>query len=219
MNPNSGADRRSESRRAFSEFVRGYWRQLQRYAQRRLRYYQALGMLTPGDLTADDLVNEGAATALRRLPDKPARLGYYPWFRRVTDTVLRRYAQRAAVRNRNTVSLEEPVGETPDGETIRLRDILPDPNQLSPDDILVQREMQRRIETALNRLPDEWRECYLMANIDGLSPAEIATVEGRDTDEIRQDIRFARDFLRDTLSGDLQELNTDVRRRRGGLAA
>lgn len=206
MNENAGADPRGENRRAFSEFVRAYWRPLQRYAQRRLRYYQALGLLTPGELTPDDLVNEGAAGALRRLADKPARLGFYPWFRRVTDTVLRRYVQRAAVRNRATVSLETPVGETPDGETIRLRDILPDPKQLSPDDILVQQEILRRIDRALNRLPDEWRESYLLSSLDELSAGEIAAMEGRDVDEIRKDIRYARDFLRDALRQDMEEL-------------
>jgi RNA polymerase sigma factor (sigma-70 family) len=195
-------DSLNERRRAFLDFVRSYLHLLRRYAQRRLRYYQALGVLHPGELSADDLVNETAAAALRRLDAKPPALGYFPWFRRVADTVLRRYVKRAAQRSRSTVSLEEPVGETQDGEVIRLRDILPDPKQPRPEDILVEQELARRVENALNRLPDEWRECYLMATLDSLSPSEIAAIEGMPLDDVRQDIRMARDFLRDILQAD-----------------
>lgn len=65
-------------RRAFSQFVRGNVLLLQRYVQRRLSYYQDMGMARRGDVTAEDIVNDTVAAALRRLKKKRSDLGFYP---------------------------------------------------------------------------------------------------------------------------------------------
>ncbi|MBI4496275.1 MAG: sigma-70 family RNA polymerase sigma factor [Chloroflexi bacterium] len=188
-----------DDRRAFSEFVRANFQLLRRYVQRRLRYYQALGMVQRGDLALEDVVNEAVVVALRRLGEKSPSRGFYPWFRRVADTVLRRQAQRSAARRHRLVSLEEPVGLTEEGEPIRLQDILPDPQAVFPAEALERHEVQQALDQALQRLPDEWREAFLLSSVDGYALAQIAALEGRPPEVIREDIRLAREFLREVL--------------------
>lgn len=117
----------------------------------------------------------------------------------MVDNVLRRQAQQSAARRRRTVSLQEPVGLTEDGLPIRLQDILPDPEAEVPADILERRELQQGLECTLQRLPEEWREALLMHAVDGYALAEIAALEGRSPDSIREDIRLAREYLREAL--------------------
>ncbi|MCX6024139.1 MAG: sigma-70 family RNA polymerase sigma factor [Chloroflexi bacterium] len=192
-------DTAAERRRAFTAQVRSHHTLLLRYAQRRLRYYCALGMLEPGEMAPEELVNHAVLQALRRLPEKRPEQGFFPWFRRIADTVLRRFAQRAANLHRHTVSLEQPVGHTENGEPVRLQDILPDPAGQSPFAVLERQELERAITQALDCLPDEWRESFLMATLDGMTPADISLLEGRSPDDIRDEIRLARGFLREAL--------------------
>lgn len=199
MSTTPSAGNHAERRRLFTAQVRSHHTLLLRYAQRRLRYYRALGMLEPGEMAPEELVNQAILQALRRLPEKRPEQGFFPWFRRIADTVLRRFALRAAQQRRNTVSLEQPIGLTENGEPVRLRDILPDPTGQTPYTVLEQRELERLVNRALDRLPEEWRESFLMATLDGMAPPEISALEGRSPDDIRSEIRLARDFLRDML--------------------
>jgi RNA polymerase sigma-70 factor (ECF subfamily) len=80
----------------------------------------------------------------------------------------------------------------------------------SPADALADSQAQLALERALAALPDAYREVALLVGVEGLPPAEVATILGQKPDAIRQRLARARAQLADALG----EHAPDTRRSR-----
>jgi RNA polymerase sigma-70 factor (ECF subfamily) len=68
------------------------------------------------------------------------------------------------------------------------------------DEILDRRELARKAQTAIDRLPDAYREAYVLRDLEELSTAEVAQVLGVKPDAVRQRVHRARLLVRGYLS-------------------
>ncbi len=84
----------------------------------------------------------------------------------------------------------EGVFDTADDTLERLRD-----GRMSPDGAAEARELRRRMETALARVPRLYREALLLIGVEGMTPAEAAGVCGVSPEAMRKRLERARDML------------------------
>ena len=81
-------------------------------------------------------------------------------------------------RKKRTERFTEQVRETFDGEEIfSMEDFLPSIG-LTPDELFLKDEFNEKFETALNELPPEQRDVFLMNEVDGFSFNEISEITG-----------------------------------------
>jgi RNA polymerase sigma factor (sigma-70 family) len=81
-------------------------------------------------------------------------------------------------RKKRTERFSELVRETFDGEEIfSMEDFIPSID-LTPEDLFLKDEFNEKFETALNELPPEQRDVFLMNEVDGYSFNEISEITG-----------------------------------------
>ncbi len=76
-----------------------------------------------------------------------------------------------------------------------------DPPDAGPTahELVEQAELRRALEAALRTLPDDWREVVVLADIQGLNYAEVATVTGIPVGTVKSRLSRARGRLRDVI--------------------
>ena len=187
-----------------------YLRPLVNYARRRIRYYESTGELAPGFVHPIEVVDQALVEALRRYRELPPDSPLYPWLRRFVRRVLNNLVREARQRRRE-ISLEQPIGGNYDSDylmerPIRLMDVLPDPTAPIPEEIIERREFQSALASIIGHLPESWREPFLMHMVDGMSVEEIARIEGQKPEDIRYRIELARNYLKEMLTEEYEEL-------------
>jgi RNA polymerase sigma factor (sigma-70 family) len=81
-------------------------------------------------------------------------------------------------RKKRTERFAEQVRETFDGEEIfSMEDFIPSID-LTPEELFLKDEFNEKFETALNELPPEQRDVFLMNEVDGYSFNEISEITG-----------------------------------------
>jgi RNA polymerase sigma factor (sigma-70 family) len=122
--------------------------------------------------------------------------------------VVRQLVEQERRRLEHERSLEEPVGyqgdEWPD-QVVRLIDVLADPTADIPEDVVLAEETQQILDEALERLPESWREIFLL-KVDGWSDEQIALAEGVPVERVPRIIEASRQFLADLLRERRQDL-------------
>jgi Sigma-70, region 4. len=122
--------------------------------------------------------------------------------------VVRQLVEQERRRLEHERSLEEPVGyqgdEWPD-QVVRLIDVLADPTADIPEDVVLAEETQQILDEALERLPESWREIFLL-KADGWSDEQIALAEGVPVERVPRIIEASRQFLADLLRERRQDL-------------
>jgi RNA polymerase sigma-70 factor (ECF subfamily) len=149
----------------------------------------------------DDLVAAIYLAAVDNAEDAPSARAFYLWLRRIGRREI-----RAAIIDRERIeamerSLESPVatvGEWPD-HVIRLINVLADPSAVIPEDLLEQEDSRRMVEALLARLPERWREVFLLRVVDGWTVEAIAAAEQIEAGDVRALIESSRMALRSWL--------------------
>src|SRR4051794_15911031 len=118
----------------------------------------ARGMLG-NDADAEDVTSEVLLQVVRKLDTFRGEAALITWLYKVTaNTALALRRKRAAHRER--LPGGPPEWATGTGEA-------------TPDEQALRRELRQRIEAAIGRLPPLYRDAYVLADVDGLSNAEI----------------------------------------------
>jgi RNA polymerase sigma factor (sigma-70 family) len=198
---------RTHNRSALVERIMPLYGLLLRYARLELRAQEALGQIPPGAIRPADIVDDALVQALGHAEEAP-RDPLYPWLRRFVHRAVER-AARADRRHRREVSLETPIGtqwpnDDSHGPPRRLIDILPDSSSPIPEEVVESRELQEELARLLSRLPQSWREPFLLRHRDGLSTRTIAKLEGLPPEVVRRRIELARETVRALLADEYE---------------
>jgi RNA polymerase sigma-70 factor (ECF subfamily) len=148
-------------------------------------------------LDPSDVVQDTLAEANRRLDgylrDRP--LPFYPWLRQIAANRLAD-ARRFHLRAGRSVRREEPAG-LPEESALELAERLLAGE--APSAGLRRDELQARVRTALDRLPERDREVLVLRYLEHLSTAEAAVVLGVSEGAVRVRVLRALRRLRDIL--------------------
>lgn len=100
-------------------------------------------------------------------------------------------------RHRSHVSLEQPNGN---GEELKARLSAPSsPHTLDGERGAANREMQQAIASAVDELPDDQREVFLLRQLGGVPFSEIASMTQSNENTVKSRMRYALDHLRERL--------------------
>jgi len=130
----------------------------------------------PADL--EDVIQEVFVQVFRSLKDFRGQAKFSTWLHRVTVNVV--LMHRRSARSRPVLTEELP------GELVA------DDHQAQPDDELDRRERMRAFQRLLSRLADKKRIVFVLHELEGMAPAEIAEVVGAPVLTVRTRLFYAR---------------------------
>jgi len=108
-------------------------------------------------------------------------------------------------RKKTTERFSELVRETFDGEEIfSMEDFIPSID-LTPEDLFLKDEFNEKFETALNELPPEQRDVFLMNEVDGFSFNEISEITGLSVNTLLSRKHYAVKQLKKKLNNYISE--------------
>jgi len=131
-----------------------------------------------GSADVDDVVQEVFVQVFRSLKDFRGQSKFSTWVHRVAVNVV--LMHRRAARSRPTYSEELPPEHTPDGDGVL------------PDEDADRRARVRVFAALLERLADKKRTVFILHEIEGISPQEIATIVGAPVLTVRTRLFYAR---------------------------
>jgi RNA polymerase sigma-70 factor, ECF subfamily len=130
----------------------------------------------PSDL--EDVVQEVFVQVFRSLKDFRGQAKFSTWLHRVTVNVV--LMHRRSARSRPVLTEELP------GELVA------DDHQTLPDEDVDRRERMRAFQRLLSRLADKKRVVFVLHELEGMAPAEIADVVGAPVLTVRTRLFYAR---------------------------
>ena len=130
----------------------------------------------PSDL--EDVIQEVFVQVFRSLKDFRGQAKFSTWLHRVTVNVV--LMHRRSARSRPVLTEELP------GELVG------DDGQVLPDEDVERRERMRAFERLLGKLADKKRVVFVLHELEGLAPAEIAEVVGAPVLTVRTRLFYAR---------------------------
>lgn len=176
---------------------------LRRFVRHEIDVWAEPRLLESGQISVDDIVASIYLAAVDDADGAPSARAFYTWLRRIARREVRAAVVEQHSIHRQERSLESPVhvtiaGDWPD-HVLRLASVLANPDAERPEDLLEQREARRAFNVVLARLPERWREVFLLHVIDGWDDGAIAEAEGIELPEVRNIIESTLAFLRDWL--------------------
>lgn len=164
------------------------------------RVYSLARRMLGNDADAEDVTQDVFVQVLRNLPTFRGESAFSTWLYRIAVNTALSYRRKRAVRKAH--SLAEPFQEFADnGEHLRpVRRWAPGPEQLALD-----REAHELIERAIGRLPETYRDVLVLADVEGLSNADIAEMLGLSVAAVKSRLHRARLLMRNLLAPYFEE--------------
>lgn len=172
---------------AFAELVRRHQKALYNFVLRQTRSAPA----------AEDITQEAFLRVVQRSADFKHEARFTTWLFTIARNLCVDQARKAKLRRHP--SLDGPAGE---GEGVRpLLEVVSDTRPQGEVDRAAEwSSMRRSIVTAVDSLPDEQREVFLLREVANLPFKEIAEVTGTAENTVKSRMRYALERLRVVLA-------------------
>jgi RNA polymerase sigma-70 factor (ECF subfamily) len=148
------------------------------YARHRDVVSRLVFRMLSGSRDVDDVVQEVFVQVYKSLKDFRGQSKFSTWLHRVTVNVV--LMHRRAARSRPTYSEEPHADTTPDDETV------------APDVDVDRRERVRAFARIVERLADKKRVVFILHELEGVPPQEIAVIVGAPVLTVRTRLFYAR---------------------------
>jgi RNA polymerase sigma-70 factor (ECF subfamily) len=172
-------------RSAFAQLVRRHQTPLYNFALRQVRVAQV----------AEDVVQESFVRVVQNAADFKHEARFTTWVYTITRNLCIDHLRKRALRKHP--SLDESRGEEGEGPT--LGEQTADP-RASVERAATGSELQERIARAVDTLPDEQREVFLMREVSNLPFKEIAEITGVPENTVKSRMRYALERLQEALA-------------------
>jgi RNA polymerase sigma-70 factor (ECF subfamily) len=159
------------------------------------RIYQVARRLLGNDADAEDVTQDVLLQVVRKLDTFRGEAQLSTWLHRVTVNAALAHRQKRATRQkRETGEAGDELLETaaPAGPVKRWN--------VGPDEPVLAAEQAELIEQAIARLPEPFRDVYVLADVEGLPNAEIADMLGLSVPAVKSRLHRARLRMRDALA-------------------
>lgn len=172
-------------RAAFSVLVRRHQLALYNFALRQVRVPQV----------AEEVVQETFVRVVQKAPDFKHEARFTTWVYTITRNLCVDELRKRALRKHP--SLDEHQGEEGDGPTLGEKTADP---RASVEREATGTELKERIARAVDQLPDEQREVFLMREMSNLPFAEIAKITDVPENTVKSRMRYALERLQQALA-------------------
>jgi DNA-directed RNA polymerase specialized sigma24 family protein/ribosome-associated translation inhibitor RaiA len=184
---------------------------LERYVEREIYFREASGLIDPGSICTNEVIDETVAAALTEGGEgleQPERLALEPWLYRLALRALDELSRPDAT-NGSAVHLEDSARKPnvkasdepelqfhqPD-EAITEENVIADARVATPEQIVGSDEMMRLIASALQDVSSAHREAFILHTMEGFGFDEISAITGAPPETVAISISAARDHLR-----------------------
>jgi DNA-directed RNA polymerase specialized sigma24 family protein/ribosome-associated translation inhibitor RaiA len=184
---------------------------LERYVEREIYFRETSGLIDPGSISTNEVIDETVAAALTEGGEgleQPERLALEPWLYRLAVRALDQLSGpdgtngsavhlEDSARKRNVSASDEPVLQfhQPD-EAITEENVIADGRVATPEQIVGSDEMMRLIASALHDVSSAHREAFILHAIEGFGVDEISAITGAPPETVAISISAVRDHLR-----------------------
>lgn len=204
-------------RMIFQEAVERKLEALHRLARHLLLHHQLTGMLEPGEILPDDIVEETIIRVYQKFPEVTDSKDVEIELMREIFPVAEELVKETLRTRVDTISIEEPASAIPEeeevttlgeeilyfyepDEALQVEDIIEDPSAITPEQVVESEELQKLLYSLLSKLPDDQREVFTLVNIEGVNVEEASMALKKSPDEISDLLAKAEEELAKQLS-------------------
>jgi RNA polymerase sigma-70 factor (ECF subfamily) len=165
------------------------------------RIYHLARRMLGSDADAEDVTQEVLLQVVRKLDTFRGESAFSTWLHRITVNAALAYRRKRAIRQNHQVSdpLEHFLENGYHTSPIR-------PWSVEPQKELLDRETHQLIEHAIQGLPEIYRDVYVLADVEGLSNAEIGQMLGLGLAAVKSRLHRARLLMRNALAPHFEEV-------------
>jgi RNA polymerase sigma-70 factor (ECF subfamily) len=165
-------------------------------------YNLALRMLG-NEADAEDVTQDVLLQIIRKLDTFRGQSAFPTWLHRVTVNAALAHRRKRSTREDHLV--REPLDNfLEDGQHATAVGRW----SVQPDRAALDRETRGLIEQAIAQLPEAYRDVYVLADVEGLSNAEIAEMLGTSVSAVKSRLHRARLVMRNALAPHFEEAPT-----------
>jgi RNA polymerase sigma-70 factor (ECF subfamily) len=166
------------------------------------RVYTLARRMLGNEADAEDVTQDVLLQVLRKLDTFRGQSAFPTWLHRITVNAAlahrRKRAQREEHREPDPLERFESNGHM--AQPVRRWSV-------EPDQAMLDRETQQLIEDAIGRLPEMYRDVYVLADVEGLANAEIGEMLGLSLSAVKSRLHRARLMMRDALAPHFEEVS------------
>jgi RNA polymerase sigma-70 factor (ECF subfamily) len=167
------------------------------------RIYNLARRMLSNEADVEDVTQEVLLQVVRKLDTFRGEAELTTWLHRVTVNACLVHRRKQAPQLARQISA--PVEEVAEqGHAVAAPACAP-----APDHQAQCRETRRLIEHAINRLPEMYRDTFVLADIEGLANAEVGAALGISLPAVKSRLHRARLLLRDALAPHFAEGNLE----------
>jgi RNA polymerase sigma-70 factor (ECF subfamily) len=165
------------------------------------RVYSLARRLLNNDADAEDVTQDVLLQVVRKLDTFRGEAAFPTWLHRVTVNAALEHRRKRAAQH----SHREP---DPFGEFLDREDISPPVRgwTVSAAQQALDHETRQVIEQAIARLPDLYRDVFVLADVEGLPNAEIGEMLGLSVPAVKSRLHRARLLMRKALAHHFEEV-------------
>jgi RNA polymerase sigma-70 factor (ECF subfamily) len=164
------------------------------------RVYNLARRMLGNEADAEDVTQEVLLHVVRNLPTFRGEAAFSTWLHRITVNAALDYRRRRATREKHRAP--KPIEELPE-EGVSVGPVRR--WAIRPEQQAVDHETQKLIEDAITRLSEKYRDVYVLADVEGLSNEEIASLLGLRLPAVKSRLHRARLMMRDALAPYFEE--------------
>jgi RNA polymerase sigma-70 factor (ECF subfamily) len=169
------------------------------------RIFNLARRLLGNEADAEDVTQDVLLQVVRKLHTFRGQSALPTWLHRVTvNAALAHREKRGNRQKRETANAEEMLesGTAIEGhDSVKLPRTGGDPAELA-----LASEQRKLIDSAIGRLPDPFRDVYVLADVEGLPSADIADALGLTIPAVKSRLHRARLRMRDALAPHFAEI-------------
>ena len=164
------------------------------------RVYNLARRMLGNDADAEDVTQDVLLQVVRKLDTYRGDAGFTTWLHRVVVNAVLLHRRRLANRNDYQAGdrLEQFLHEPSYGPDRR-------PASDAPDQRLLDEELRGLLEGAIGRLPEVYRDVYVLADVEGCANAHIGEVLGLSLAAVKSRLHRARLLMRKILAPHFEE--------------
>jgi RNA polymerase sigma-70 factor (ECF subfamily) len=163
------------------------------------RVYSVARRMLGNDTDAEDVTQDVLLQVVRKLDTFRGEAGLTTWLHRVTVNAALLHRRRQS--RRRECQVGAPLDVLPGGDKAARAPCPPE----APDQRILRSETRKLIEAAVARLPEMYRDVYVLADVEGLSNAEIGGLLGLKVPAVKSRLHRARLMMREALDPHFKE--------------
>jgi RNA polymerase sigma-70 factor (ECF subfamily) len=164
------------------------------------RVYNLARRMLGNEADAEDVTQDVLLQVVRKLDTFRGESAFPTWLHRVTVNAALAHRRKRANREQrqSSESIDDALVDGHPGRSIK-------PWSVAPDQPILDAEQHRLIEESIARLPEAYRDIYVLADVEGLPNAGIGEILGLSVPAVKSRLHRARLMMRDALAPHFEE--------------